>query len=443
MLLHPQLVELHPRWAVKDAVREVLEARRQALLAGEDADLAADALATDASRRAAELALPHLRPVVNATGVVVHTNLGRSPLAPGAVQRIGAIAGHYCNVEYDLATGQRGGRGQGVAGLIQRLTGAERAIVVNNNAAAVLLTLRVLAAGREVIVSRGELVEIGGSFRIPDVMTASGAVLREVGTTNRTHARDYINAINDHTGMLLKVHRSNFQVVGFVKEVSGAELSQLGKEHGIPVVEDLGSGQLIRGEQGDEPSVADVLMGGVDLVTFSGDKLLGGCQAGIIAGRTELVDRIARDPMMRALRVDKLIYAALEGTLRHYLDGEPHKVPTHHMIHASATELKTAAGRLRRSLLRRVTGLDEHFEVTVQPYVARAGGGAMAQVDLKGHAVRLAPRDGDAGAWAERLRRASTPIIARVAEDCVWLDPRTLAHGDAAALVEGLGEVLP
>jgi len=442
MLLHPKLVELYPRWAVKDAVREVLEARRQALLADQEVDLTVDAVARDAAARSAEMARPHLRQVVNATGVVVHTNLGRSPLAPGAVKRIGEIAGHYSNVEYDLATGQRGGRGQGVAGLIQRLTGAERAIVVNNNAAAVLLTLRVLAAGREVIVSRGELVEIGGSFRIPDVMTASGAVLREVGTTNRTHMRDYEGALNDRTGMLLKVHRSNFQVVGFVKEVSGGELSQLGRERGIPVVEDLGSGQLIREENGDEPSVADVLLGGVDVVTFSGDKLLGGCQAGIIAGRAEQVDRIAKDPMMRALRVDKLIYAALEGTLRHYLDEEPRQVPTYRMIHASAVDLKAAAGRLRRSLLRRVTHLDEHFEVTVQPYVARAGGGAMAQVDLEGYAVRLAPRKGDAGGWAESLRKATIPIIVRVADDCVWLDPRTLVDGDAATLADGLNEVL-
>ncbi len=442
MLTHPALADAGPPWAVKEAVREVLARRREALLAGEEVDVAPDAVAAAAAARAAALTGPALRPVVNATGVVVHTNLGRSPLAPGAVERLAAVAGRYCNVEYDLARGARGGRGRGVEELLLRLTGAEAAVVVNNNAAAVLLSLRVLAGGREAVVSRGELVEIGGSFRIPDVMEASGAILREVGTTNRTHLRDYEDAISEDTALLMKVHRSNFRVSGFVAEVAGGELAELGRRRGVPVVEDLGSGQLVAGPAGDEPVVRDIVASGVDVVTFSGDKLLGGAQAGIVVGRAELVRRMARDPMMRALRVDKLIYAALEGTLRHVIDGEPERVPAYRMIHQGADEIRAAARRLRRRLLREVPPLAERAEVEVAPHVARAGGGAMAQVDLAGFAVRVRPRGGDAGAWAEGLRRAPVPVIARVADGCLWLDPRTMLPGDGRHVVAALAEVL-
>jgi len=312
---------------------------------------------------------------------------------------------------------------------------------VNNNAAAVFLALRALAEGREAIVSRGELVEIGGSFRIPDVMASSGAVLREVGTTNRTHLRDYETAIDDRTALMMKVHRSNFRVVGFVAEVGRGPLVALGRERGVPVVEDLGSGQLLPGRFPDEPVVRDAVEAGVDLVTFSGDKLLGGCQAGIVVGRRDLVATLARHPMMRVLRVDKLTYAALEGTLRHYLDGDFDGVPAFRMVQADPASTRAGAEDLRDRLLDRVPGLDDRFDVEVVEATGRAGGGAMAQVDLSGHAVRLVPTGGSAGGWAERLRRADPPVIVRVADDGLWLDPRTLLPGDADDLASVLAEV--
>ena len=445
MLTHPRLTdpEAPPVWAVKEGLRKVLDARRQALRAGDQVDTSPDAVAAEARVAAERIGAYHLRQVINATGVVIHTNLGRSPLPPGAMARIAEVGGAYSNVEFDIQAGRRGGRGQGVAGLVTRLTGAEAALVVNNNAAAVFLALRVLSEGREAIVSRGELVEIGGSFRIPDVMRSSGAILREVGTTNRTHLRDYEAAIGERTGLLLKVHRSNFRVVGFVAEVGRDELVALGRTRGIPVVEDLGSGQLLASDVGDEPRVADAIAAGVDLVCFSGDKLLGGCQAGIVAGKAETIGRLARDPMMRVLRVDKLTYAALEGTLRHYLDGEVDQVPTHRMVHAAQEDLRGAARRLAALLRRRVPTLTDHCEVAVAPTVARAGGGALAQVDLEGHAVRLRPLAGGAAAWSERLRLGDPPVLVRVAEDCLWIDPRTLLPGDDRVLAGALEDSLP
>jgi len=430
-----------PSWTIKQGVRDALQERRDALLAGDEADVSADAVAASALLAARELARYHLRRVVNATGVVVHTNLGRSPLAPQAVERLTEVAGRYANVEYDLQRGERGGRGSGVERLLQRLTGAEAALVVNNNASAVYLILRALAADREVVVSRGELVEIGGSFRIPDVMRDSGAVLREVGATNRTHPRDYEDAIGEQTALLMKVHRSNFQVIGFVAEVEREQLVAMGRDEGIPVVEDLGSGQLASTGVGDEPLVGDAVHAGVDLVCFSGDKLLGGCQAGLVVGRRELVAKLARHPLMRVLRADKLVYAALEGTLRLYLDGSAEQVPTHGMVRTCPDESREAAGRLLELLARRVPRLQEEFDVAVEPTTGRAGGGAMAQVDLDGHALRLRPRTRSAASWATRLRQTDPPLIVRVADDCVWIDPRTLLPGEDEDVAAALEEV--
>ena len=440
MLEHPSLVGKGlPSWAVKESVREVLARRRAALMQGEEADVSADAVAADALPRAQELTRFHLRRVINATGVVVHTNLGRSPLPPGAVDRLMKVAGHYTNVEYDLERGVRGGRGYGVARLLRRLTGAEDAVVVNNNAAAVYLVLRALSEGKEAVVSRGELVEIGGSFRIPDVMSNSGAILREVGTTNRTHLRDYEQAIGENTGLLMKVHRSNFRVVGFVAEVGRDDLVRVGRSKGVPVVEDLGSGQLQRGLVGDEPLVAEAVRAGVDLVTFSGDKLLGGCQAGIVVGRKSLVQKLARHPMMRVLRTDKLVYAALEGTLRHYLDGESDQVHAHRMVQHGAT--REESDGLMQRLVSSVPDLARHFEVSVRETTGRAGGGALAQVDLEGFALCLGPRAENASVWAERLRRVEPPVIVRVSDGSVWIDPRTLLPGDDRDLIDALEEV--
>ncbi|MFQ6672143.1 MAG: L-seryl-tRNA(Sec) selenium transferase, partial [Candidatus Tectimicrobiota bacterium] len=320
-----------PRPLVVASVQAVLEEARAALLALEDEALAASAVlaiheaAARAAERAAEAARPALRRVVNATGVVLHTNLGRAPLAPAVGDHLRQIDVSYSNLEYDLVSGWRGSRYAPLVGLLTTLTGAEDALVVNNNAAAVLLCLETLAAGREVIVSRGELIEIGGAFRLPDVMAKSGAILREVGTTNRTHLSDYARAVSDETALLLKVHPSNYAIQGFTASASLAELVELGRERGLPVMEDLGSGNFIDWRPyglPHEPTVSEVVASGVDLVTFSGDKLLGGPQAGIILGRAELIGRLKANPLTRALRVDKFTVAGLEATLRLYLEPE-------------------------------------------------------------------------------------------------------------------------
>src|SRR2546429_509330 len=325
-----------------DAARTVIDRAREEIQAGADpGDLAARLRAelTDARR-------PRLRGVLNATGVVVHTNLGRAPLAEEAVERVAEVARGYSNLEYDLAEGARGSRQDHVAAVLSRLTGAEAALVVNNNAAAVLLALAALAEGREVLVSRGELIEIGDGFRIPDVLARSGARLREVGTTNRTRAADYERAIGPETALLLCVHQSNFRVVGFTEQPRLAELVRIGRAHGIPVVDDLGSGAFAQLE--DEPSAKDALAAGADLVCFSGDKLLGGPQAGIVVGRGELVERLRRHPLQRALRADKLTLAALEGTLALYLDPERarREIPVLVMVSEPAGDVRRRAERL-------------------------------------------------------------------------------------------------
>jgi len=443
MLQHPVLSRAgHAAWAIKDSLREVLDELRTATQADEEVEVDPEAIAEETERRAAARAAFHLRRVINATGVVIHTNLGRAPLAPAALARIDEVAGRYSNVEFDLEQGQRGGRGAGVARLVSKLTGAESALVVNNNASAVYLLLRGLAEGREVIVSRGELVEIGGSFRIPDVMRDSGAVLREVGATNRTHVRDYEGALGEETALLMKVHRSNFRIVGFTSEVERGPLVELGRRHGVPVYEDLGSGQIESARIGDEPLVRDVISAGVDLVSFSGDKLLGGCQAGIIAGRADLVGQLARHPLMRVLRVDKLVYAALEGTLRCYLDGRADEVPAHRAVNQDPGDALARARRLRGLLARRVPDLRDRFEVEVAAHTARAGGGALPMIDLPGHAVTLRPLEGSANRWADELRRSDPPVIVHVQDERLWLDPRTLLPGDDRDLADALARIV-
>jgi L-seryl-tRNA(Ser) seleniumtransferase len=376
-----------------------------------------------------------LRPVVNATGVVLHTNLGRALLSPLALERLELTAGAYSNLELDLASKERGSRYAHVEALLRRLTGAEDALVVNNNAAAVLLALETLAHGKQVIVSRGELIEIGGEFRIPDIMLRSGALLREVGATNRTHLRDYTDAIGPETALLLKVHASNYRVVGFTADVSSRELVELGRERGLPVMEDLGSGSLIDLRPWGfpyEPTVQEVVASGVDIVSFSGDKLLGGPQAGIIVGRRGLVARLKKNPWNRALRIDKLTLAALEATLYAYDAGRAlETVPTLRML---AEPLADVRRRARRLLTRIPEDIRRRLAATVVEDQAQVGGGALPTVELPTAAVALGATPAAARALDEALRRGDPPIIGRITSDRLLLDCRTVLPSQVAAV---------
>ncbi len=424
--------------------RQTAEALRGQILSGKRNSLTKEEVLALAKKRLAEKLRPSLRPLINATGVVVHTNLGRSLLPQEALEEINVIASRYSNLEFDLHRGERGSRYVHVEDILCELTHAEEALVVNNNAAAVLLTLNTLALGKEVIVSRGELVEIGGSFRIPDVMARSGAILREVGATNRTHLRDYEAAINENTALLMKVHKSNFAIVGFTKEVSGAELVSLGKKYGLPVVEDLGSGCFVdfsRYGLIKEPTVQEVLAAGLDVVTFSGDKLLGGPQAGLILGKSEYIRQIKKNPMNRAVRIDKLTLAALEATLRLYRDLEEavRRIPTLALITMPAEAVKKKAQRLLRRLRQaKIARLKARLVKTI----SRIGGGALPLACPASYAVALKV-DGWSAATLERhLRAASPPIIGRIEDEEVFLDLRTVLPEEIPVLVQVLSEML-
>jgi L-seryl-tRNA(Ser) seleniumtransferase len=426
--LQPRLAAV-PRARAVAALRLAVERVRARLLSGaprpfEDADVEA-ALRT--------LATPHLRPVLNATGVVLHTNLGRAPLAPEAVARMAAVARGYSNLEYDLDEGERGSRYAPVIGLLTELTGAEDAIVVNNCAGAVLLVLAALAAGRECLVSRGELVEIGGGFRVPDVMRQSGAKLVEVGTTNRTRRADYAAALTPETGLLVKVHRSNFALVGFTEEASVAELAELGRSRGVPVFEDLGSGALVP-LQGEgltaEPTVRMAVEAGADVVAFSGDKLLGGPQAGIIVGRKALLARIRSHPLTRALRVDKMTVAALEATLELYRDGRPEAVPTWRLLSQRPDVLRARAERLRELLAA------HGVPARVAAVSGQVGGGAMPLARLPSFACILSV--GEAEVFLERLRSAEAPVIGRIMDGEAVLDVRCLEEEELGLVAEAV-----
>ncbi|MFO7971569.1 MAG: L-seryl-tRNA(Sec) selenium transferase [Desulfobacterales bacterium] len=370
----------------------------------------------------------NLNPVVNATGIVVHTNLGRSLLAKDALENLLTIASRYSNLEFDLSKGKRGSRYSSVEDIICELSGAQAAMVVNNNAGAVLLCLETLSRGKKVIVSRGELVEIGGSFRIPDVMAKSGAVLKEVGTTNRTHFHDYETAIEHDTSLLLKVHKSNFSVVGFSAEVSLEELVALGATHQIPVMEDLGSGTFVDFSKYGllkEPTVQESVAAGVDVVTFSGDKLLGGPQAGIIVGKKDLIDKIKKNPITRALRIDKLTLAALESTLRHYrnIDREMDSIPTLRMITLPLGHIEKRAKELAKLI--ETTG-DSRISVCLVDLFSRPGGGAFPLQKLPSKGVRVKVQGISANAVEKKMRGNDIPVIGRIEEDYFVMDLRTI-----------------
>ena len=369
---------------------------------------------------------PSLEPVINASGVIIHTNLGRAPLAESAIERVAAVARGYSTLEYDLARGSRGRRDVHAEALLCRLTKAEAAVVVNNNAAATLLILAALAAGREVIVSRGELVEIGGGFRVPDVMAQSGAVLREVGTTNKTRSADYAAAIGERTGLILRVHPSNFRIEGFTERPELAELVALGKRFDVPVAEDLGSGHLAADARhplaNAEPAVTSSVAAGVEICCFSGDKLLGGPQAGVIVGRAALVERVRRHPLMRALRVDKMTYAALEATLAEYEAGRAlTTVPVQRMLTTTADEIRVRAEALATQL-EAVDG----WRAKLVPGVSAVGGGSAPGVELSTWLVAIEKPELTPDALEERLRSLTPPVIARIEHDQVLLDLRTV-----------------
>jgi L-seryl-tRNA(Ser) seleniumtransferase len=404
-----------PRPLVVSAARSALARAREEIRAGVDpGDLVERVEQELAAARA-----PRLRRVLNATGVIVHTNLGRAPLAEEALDRVREVAHGYSNLEYDLSAGARGSRQDHVAPILRRLTGAEAALVVNNNAAAVLLALAALAEGREVLVSRGELIEIGDGFRIPDVLTRSGARLREVGTTNRTRAADYERAIGPETALLLRVHQSNFRVVGFTEQPRLEELVRVGRAHGLPVVDDLGSGVLVELE--GEPSAKDALEAGADLVCFSGDKLLGGPQAGIVIGRAELVEQLRRHPLQRALRADKLTLAALEATLALYLEPEQaiERLPVLRMLREDAETVRARAERLAGA-----TGGE------VEQTVARVGGGALPLAELPSFACAVEEE------LAAPLRANDPPVIGIVRDGRCLLDCRTLSDAEIGEVAE-------
>jgi L-seryl-tRNA(Ser) seleniumtransferase len=406
---HERLADETPALAV-DAARAALARARDEIRAGHDpGDLVERALEELTEARA-----PALRRALNATGVIVHTNLGRAPLPEAALARALEVGRGYSNLEYDLVAGRRGSRQDHVAGIVRRLTGADGALVVNNNAAAVMLALAALAEGREVLVSRGELIEIGDGFRIPDVLARSGAQLREIGTTNRTRAADYDRAVGPDTGLLLRVHQSNFRVVGFTEQPSVSELATVAARHGLTLVDDLGSGVLVSLE--GEPSAKESLAAGADLVCFSGDKLLGGPQAGIVVGRADLVERLRRHPLQRALRADKLTIAALEGTLGLYFEPERalREVPVLRMLNEPLDAVRARAQRLAAA----VGG-------EVEETVARVGGGALPLAELPSCACAVEE------SLAEPLRRGDPPVVGVLRDGRLLLDCRTLTDPEA------------
>lgn len=440
-----EISAVFPRNLVLKAVHQVLERLRDEVESGPpiaDPNLFdMDRILAEVKRTAGMLSAPSLRPLINATGVVVHTNLGRSILTESVIRRLFPIAGGYSNLEYDLDRGKRGSRYTHVEGILKELTAAEAAMVVNNNAAAVLVALDTLARDREVIVSRGQLVEIGGAFRIPDVMRRSGARMIEVGTTNKTHLRDYEAVITPDTGLLLRVHQSNFQMVGFTQQVDTVELVGLGRRYGIPVMEDLGSGCLVdftrHGSALKEPTVSEVLARGVDLLTFSGDKMLGGPQAGIILGRKDLVEAIRKNQLSRALRIDKLTLVALEETLRLYRDERTavREIPTLRMILQPYEELKAKARRLLRMI-----GRSEHGRFTLELVdgSSRVGGGALPMAAMPSRLLALVPGKLSVNAMEERLRAGDPPVIVRMEKDRVLLDPRTIQDSELKIVAQAV-----
>ena len=424
--------------AVTEAIRSQLDTLRREILAGHAAALPEQfVLCQQIALKVLQNSLPSFRSVINGTGIILHTNLGRACLSEKAAKAVYDASRSYSNLEYDLDSGCRGSRYSHVEEILCRLTGAESALVVNNNAAAVLLVLSALTQGGQVVASRGELVEIGGSFRVPEIMESCGAQLKEVGATNKTHLPDYEKAINEHTKALMKVHTSNYRIIGFSETPALSELTTLGHKHGLPVIEDLGSGCLLdlkRFGIHDEPSVQDSIRAGVDVVSFSGDKLLGGPQAGIILGKKKYLDILKQHPLNRAMRVDKMTLAALEATLRSYDTGTEEDIPVIAMLSAQPETLKKKATRLAALLA------DAGIPCEILPTEGRVGGGSVPNHILPSYAVAF---DRDVNRLEETLRKGMRPIIGRIHDGKYLLDVRTLFESDFPVVVEALKEAMP
>lgn len=441
---HDEQFNRIPAGVIKTSIRNVLEQTRNLILQGRKDEISVTSLLKEILNHAAAVTAPKLVPVINATGVVLHTNLGRALLCRDALNNIETIASGYSNLELNLKKGKRGIRYSAVEDLLCELTGASAAMAVNNNAGAVLLCLDTLAKKKEVLVSRGELVEIGGSFRIPDVMARSGAILKEVGATNRTHLKDYKSGISEDTGLLLKVHTSNYKIQGFTSSVSLEELVCLGKEKNIPVMQDLGSGTLIDLSKyglGKEPTVSRSIASGVDIVTFSGDKLLGGPQAGIILGNRSVIEDIKSNPLTRALRIDKLTLAALEATLRLYRDEDRaiNEIPILRMLTQSFEETAVKADAMCK-LFTEKTG---HYAL-IEPIdlSSKSGGGAFPDVSLPTRCIAVKPANMSAAHLERKMRMYKPPVIGRIDNDRFIIDPRTIQTGEEIIISKALLEIL-
>jgi len=435
----------YPRSIVVDSIREYLNQYRQYILSLSDDELTQlntleEALIDGIIASVHKTMSNKLKNVVNATGVVIHTNLGRAALTERAKENLWSIACRYSNLEFDLESGNRGSRYSHVEELICKLTGAEAAMAVNNNAAAVMLVLNTMAKDKEVVVSRGQLVEIGGSFRVPDVMAQSGATLREIGTTNKTHLRDYENVVNEHTAALMKVHTSNYKILGFTEEVESDELSELGRKLNLPVIEDLGSGVLLDLQKYGlpyEPTVQSAVKAGMDVVTFSGDKMLGGPQAGVIVGKKEYIDRMRKNQLTRAFRIDKLTLAALESTLMLYLDEQTaiREIPVLRMLTISSEELQKKAKKLYNKLKKK---LGDKCSIAVIDEYSEVGGGSMPLHKLPTKAVTITSAVSSVDFLEKKIRSYKTPVIARISKERLVIDLRTVFDDELDYIVDAL-----
>jgi len=433
-----------PRSVILDSVRKTLDSIRKDILTDIETSLTDETILLKVQSLAQEKIRPRLVNVINATGVVLHTNLGRALLCEDALNNIKTIAQSYSNLEMEIKTGKRGIRYEAVDELICELTGAKSAIVVNNNAGAVFLALNTIARETQVVVSRGELVEIGGSFRVPDVMSKSGCILKEVGTTNRTHLKDYENAVSETTGLFLKVHASNYKIEGFTASVALEDLVTLGKDKNIPVMEDLGSGTLIDFSKyglPPEPTVADSVHSGADIVTFSGDKLLGGPQAGIIVGQKEAIDQIKGNPLTRALRIDKLTLAALESTLKLYRDEEKaiREIPTLRMLTMPFKEICKKADLLFKTIKEKIDSL---ADINFADMNSRPGGGSFPELNLATRCITIQPKDMSVSKLETSMRLSTPAIIGRIEDNKYILDPRTIQNRQEPIISSTLAQIL-